>query len=180
MKNNKKYIKTNDGHIFKMTSNSDIFLKVSPYSMNEDRRIIYVELLKKINNNEASFINKNKALEDINSLWRDYEKEWVYNGNCYKIKKEHFCFNKAKEHRFLHRYTNVHGEESTFHSIYFLCMFHGKLCWVQHSHYYPQMQIYKFIDLETEPSYDDFIQWTNIKNLKNIYWKNYEGKWVVI
>ena len=45
---------------------------------------------------------------------------------------------------------------------------------------YPQMEIYKFTNLETEPSYTDFMQWTNVKNLKNIYWKNYEGKWVVI
>ena len=59
-------------------------------------------------------------------------------------------------------------------------MFHGKLCWVQHSQYYPQMEIYKFTNLETEPSYTDFIQWTNVKNLKNIYWKNYEGKWEIV
>ena len=125
-------------------------------------------------------MNKNKALEEINALWRDYEKEWVHCGSVYKIKKEYFCFNKAKEHRFLHTYTNLHGEQSTFYSRYFLCMFHGKLCWVQHSHYYPQMQIYKFTNLETEPSYTDFMQWTNVKNLKNIYWKNYEGKWEVV
>lgn len=176
----RKFIKTNDGHIFKITSNKDVYLKVSPYSINEDRRVDYKVLLEKINNNEASFLNKNKALEEINALWRDYEKEWVYCGNRYKIKKAHFSFSQAKEYHFTHTYTYRNGEYRTYTSIYFLCMFHGKLCWVQHSHYYPQMEIYKFTDLETEPSYDDFIQWTNIKNLKNIYWKNYEGKWVVI
>ena len=127
-----------------------------------------------------SLIVSAKALEEINALWRDYEKEWVHCGIVYKIKKEHFCFGKAKEHRFLHRYTNAHGEQSTFQTRYFLCMFHGKLCWVQHSHYYPRMELYKFTNLDTEPSYTDFIQWTSINNIKNVYWKNFEGKWEVV
>ena len=180
MKKNKKFIKTNDGHIFKMTSNSDVFLKVSPYSVNEDRRVNYNELLNKINNNEASFISNNKALEEINSLWRNYEKEWMYNGNRYKIKRDYFRFGQAKEHTFSHTYTDRNGEQHTYHSRYYLCMFHGKLCWIQHTQYYPQMELYKFTNIDTEPSYTDFLQWTNIKNIKNIYWKNYEGKWVII
>ena len=59
-------------------------------------------------------------------------------------------------------------------------MFHGKLCWVQYSHYYPRIELYKFTNLDTEPSYTDFIQWTSIKNIKNVYWKNFEGKWEVV
>ena len=176
----KTFIKTNNGEIYKITSNNDIFLKVSPYSINEDRRKNRNELINMIDKNEAHFINKKKAFEEINALWRDYEKEWVYNGNVYKIKKEYFRFGQAKEYKFPKTYTDRNGEQRTYVSTYFLCMFHGKLCWVQHSQYYPQMEIYKFTNLETEPSYTDFIQWTNVKNLKNIYWKNYEGKWVVI
>ena len=175
-----KFIKTIEGDIYKVTSNKDIFLKVSPYSINEDRRINAEILLEKINNNEAFYMNKNKALEEINALWRDYEKEWVHCGIVYKIKKEHFSFGKAQEHIFCHRYTDRNGEQRTYQSRYFLCMFHGKLCWVQHTQYYPRIELYKFTNLDTEPSYTDFIQWTNVKNLKNIYWKNYEGKWEVI
>ena len=67
-----KFIKTIEGDIYKVTSNKDIFLKVSPYSINEDRRINAEILLEKINNNEAFYMNKNKALEEINALWRYY------------------------------------------------------------------------------------------------------------
>ena len=50
-----KFIKTIEGDIYKVTSNKDIFLKVSPYSINEDRRINAEILLEKINNNEAFY-----------------------------------------------------------------------------------------------------------------------------
>ena len=176
----KKFIKTNDGHIYKRTSNEEVYLKVSPYEIGEDRRINSNVLFQMIKDGNASIINKKKAFEEINALWRDYEKEWVYNGNVYKIKKEHFCFSQAKEHKFPHTYIGHDNERHTYVSRYFLCMFHGKLCWVQHTQYYPRIELYKFTNLDTEPSYTDFIQWTSIKNIKNVYWKNFEGKWEIV
>ena len=38
--------------------------------------------------------------------------------------------------------------------------------------HYPQVQLYKFEDINKMPSWDDFAQWTNVKNCKVIYEDN--------
>lgn len=179
-KKNMKFIKTNEGHIFKITSDPNIFIKVSPYSSNEDRRLSAENLLKMISEKKATFLNKAKALEEINSLWRNTESKWIYCGKQYKTKNEYFSFSQAKKYTFNHTYKNSRGEECNYTSTYYICVYHGKLYWVQNCQYYPQLYLYKFKNIDIEPSYDDFAQWTNIKNIKNLYEKNYEGKWVCV
>lgn len=175
----KKFIKTNDGHIYKRTSNAEVYLKVSPYEIGEDRRINSNVLFQMIKDGNASIINKNKALEEINTLWGEYGREWVFNGKQYKIKKnESYKIGSAKKHIFQRSYVNRNGERIYYPITYYLGVFHGKLCWFEYSQYYPQMEVYEFENLDNEPY--NFMQWTNIKNIKHLYEKNYEGKWVVI
>lgn len=59
----RKFIKTNDGHIFKITSNKDVYLKVSPYSINEDRRVDYKVLLEKLTIMKHHFLIRIKHLK---------------------------------------------------------------------------------------------------------------------
>ena len=179
-KKNTQFIKTNKGHIYRVTSNPNIFIKVSPYKQNEDRRVSINVLSNMITNNNATFLNKNKAFEEINSLWRNVESKWFYCGKQYKTKNEHFRFSQARKYTFNHTYINTRGEECHYTSTYYVCVYHGKLYWVQNSHYYPQLELYKFRSIDVEPSYNDFAQWTNVKNIKNLYEKNYEGKWVCV
>ena len=175
-----KYIKTNEGHIYKMTSNNDIFIKVSPYKRCEDRRIETNTLMEMINDNKASPLKVNKALAEINQLWRNYQEKWVYCGYVYKTTLEPFSFKKAKEHKFVHHYVDWLGREQTYTNTYYVCMHHGRICWVRHTQYSPRLHLYKFTNIDTEPDCCDIVQWTSINNLKNIYMKNYDGTWIYV
>lgn len=177
---NIKYVKTNDGHIYKLTSNPNVFIKVSPYEPSEDRRIYSTELFNMINGNNATRLTKRQALEEINTLWRNHTSKWVYCGRQYKNKNEHFSFSEAKKYKFTFKFINYKGEECTSTRVWFICVHNGRLYWVQNSQYYPQLCLYEFKDVNTEPSYNDFVKWTNIKNIKNLYEKDYNGKWICI
>ena len=66
-----KYIKTVKGDIYKRTSNKNVYLKMSPWDINEDRRLQYDELKNMIDNGEASVITQAKAREELNVIWRE-------------------------------------------------------------------------------------------------------------
>lgn len=53
---------------------------------------------------------------------------------------------------------------------YYLCWFRGKLYWIDYDYsHYPRVRLYKFEAINKMPSWDDFAQWTNVKNCKVIY-----------
>lgn len=176
---NNVYYKTIFGDIYKKTNNPEIYIKVSPWDNDEDRRLSFSTIVEMVNNGQASKLNKNKAREELNTIWREAKRHWVYNGNYYKSEGT-VCNTGGKQptYTWKHKYTNQYtGKEFECEYTWKLCMFQGHIYWYQITQYYPQVQLETFNGIDVDPFYSDYVRWTNIKNLKPIFKKNYSGKW---
>lgn len=172
------YVKLQNGHIYKLVSNGEHYLRMTPLDKIEDRRVNcgYIEAL--ITTGEAKKIKPQSACEEINKLWDDFEAKWTYNSKQYKTLKKPFKLNEAKKYEFKHKGTAYDGEKYEFKFTYYLCYYHGQLCWLGcPMHYFPRVTIYKFESFDKEPSFGDSIKWVDIKHVRNVYEKNYDGKW---
>lgn len=165
----KFYIK--DNIVYKEITSHEIpyLLKMSPWQIGEDRRVF------DFNIKDYKSIKENKAKELINKQWDEDEREWVFDGNTYKVynslqndfKTTYDNPRNIKEHFF----TNTIGRIG-FPVRYYICMFQGKLHWMLSNSYYPQVQLYKFINIDTKPT--TFAQWASAKHCKIVYKNNTE------
>lgn len=169
---NTKYIISGNNEVYKVIPDEDYVLKVSPWNIGEDRRLSKYEI-----GDDFKSVNFNKAREIINDQWDRDEREWDFDGHTYKVYnskekdyKTTFEYpSDIQPYEFEYSYTDTEGNSRMYMHRYYLCMFQGKIYWLQLSQYNPQVQLYNFIDIYTEPSYRGFAQWTNVKHCKKIY-----------
>lgn len=163
-----QYIKTTSGDIYKQTLNPDVYIKVSPWDPEEDRRLPSKTINEMVNNNQASKLNMNKALEELNTIWREAKRHWIHNGRYYKSEGT-ICNAKGKE--------KTYSWKNSYHKDWKLCMFQGHIYWYRNTQYNPRVELVLFEGVDVEPTYCKHSRWTNIKNLKPIYKKNNFGNW---
>lgn len=180
------YYKTPDGRIFKYNVENDYFLLCTPWEKGEDRRKKHVDIP------DAVKYNKHKAVQEINEIWRNTAFKWEHNGKKFEtrgtmydekiITTEHWEFNGRKhsynvtnykglfslcpEHKFTYPY-KFRGETKYGTDIYYLCMYQGKLVWVQKTQYIPQVYYYKFEGIDVLPKIR--VGWTNINCLRPVF-----------
>ena len=160
----------NNNVIYKTTKNSTHLLKVSPWEQGEDRRLFPYE----VSDSKLKKISFSSAMKLLNKQFADYENEWTYKGKKYKILKSTFPESTFKDGRsepylFPNFYTDSAGVRRGHYDKFYLTWFRGKLYWICGFAYYPQVMLYHFKDIDTRPTYNDFAQWTNVKNCKIIY-----------
>lgn len=172
----KFYIK--DDIIYKEITSSDPthLLKLSPWDMNEDRRIFDYNI------KDYKTIDKSKAYCWINRQWDEDNREWEFNGFKYRVYNSFkTCFRYTFENRYSdmiqHEFTTTYKWYNTNYAYkekYFLCMYQGKIYWVEIGQYCPQVRLYKFIDINTGPKLNDFVRWAKSNHCKKIYKLNTE------
>lgn len=174
MKINKgEWFITDDNRIYKALD--DHLLLMSPNYNNEDRRLFDFET-KGI---KLAKISKTKALEEINKQFADFETEWEFGGKTFKVLKnseknstfKNYSGNLNSFGKFkVHSYKDRNGNTRQNCDAYHLCWFRGKIYWCEITQYFPRIYLFKFNDIDIFPKWnDDFVQWTNAKDLKIIY-----------
>lgn len=167
-----KFYINKKGIVYKTTKDPSILLKMSPWEIGEDRRLFTSE------DKKITQIPSNKAMQLINEQFANYERTWEFNGKKYKIlnsseKGATYLDGRGQYIKEVHHRIYENGYISVCELQYYLCWFRGKLYWLESDwEHYPQVQLYKFEDINKMPSWDDFAQWTNVKNCKVIYEDN--------
>ena len=172
--NTKFFLDKKNNNVYKLTNDSSTLLKLSPWEIGEDRRVFNFE------KKEKKFVSIpfHKAMELINEQFANYERTWEFNGKRYKIlnsseKGATYLDGIGQYIKEVYHRIYENGYVSVSVLQYYLCWFRGKLYWMDSDwKYYPQVQLYKFEDINKMPSWDDFAQWTNVKNCKVIYEDN--------
>lgn len=164
-----KYFINKNNEIYKTCRN--YLIKISPWKSGEDRRLFRFE------QGGLKEIKKRDAIELSNRLWDLDERVWQFGNNYYKVfnsVETNFSYTLNNDslnwtkHKFEHTGKGFDGKDYVYYHFYYLCMYKGKLYWAAF-HYYPRVTLYKFSDINTEPSYDDFAQWSSAKHCKLIY-----------
>lgn len=80
----KVYFIDNKGVIYKYIFNKNHFVKLTHWSIGEERRVNVEFLSKEYNNKELKELKQTKACELANIYWNSHTREWEYNGKKYK------------------------------------------------------------------------------------------------
>lgn len=169
----KFYLNEETNEVYKQTNDDCILIKISPWGKGEDRRLYKSNPIF----NKLKQISFNKAMNLVNKLFEDYSTEWEYEGNTYYIKKSSefdatFYRNECKQSKHIFQEQSSFDTNVIFQYTFYIVWFRGKIYWMLLTgQYYPQIQLYKFKDINTMPKFSDFAQWTNIKNCKVIFKK---------
>lgn len=146
-------------------------IKISPWKSGEDRRLFRFE------QGDLKEIKKRGAIELSNKQWDQEERIWQSGNNFYKVFNSidtnfsHTLDNDNLDwtkHKFEHIGKRFDGKDYIYYNIYYLCMYKRRLYWAA-LYYYPRIILYKFSDISTEPSHNDFVQWCSAKHCKLIY-----------
>lgn len=151
-----------DKNIIKYSEKSGYFLMMTGWdkTKNHDRRILPCM----INDDKFEKINKNKALEMINTYWNSGVRTWEFNGVKYDNSCENICH--CPWHEFEHSWFGHDNIKHTNKYSYKLVWHQGHIYWACWHHYYPRTLLYEFVDLNTEPH--DFVKWTKADNCRGI------------
>lgn len=80
----KVYFTDNNGVIYKYIYNKNHFVKLTHWSIGEERRVNVEFLSKEYNNKELKELKQTKACELANKYWNSLTREWEYSGKKYK------------------------------------------------------------------------------------------------
>ena len=83
-KHKKVYFINNKGVIYKYIFNKNHFVKLTHWSIGEERRVDVEFLSKEYNNKELKELKQTKACELTNKYWNSLTREWEYNSKKYK------------------------------------------------------------------------------------------------
>ena len=161
-------------NIWKYT-NKGYFLKVSPWESGEDRRVNCYQIEEKIKSGKLTqYSAKDKLFEKLNKRWDNATYEWTYNGDVFQVdlpNKNGEDFYKAPIHKFSHFYEDLQGNKHEYFSTYRIVFFNGNIYWATPYHYWPQVQLYKFISEDKEPEIqlNSYFRWVKGYHLRPIY-----------
>lgn len=79
-KHKKVYFIDTEGVIYKYISNKNNFVKLTHWTIGEERRVAIKDLI----NKELKELKQTKACELTNKYWNSLTREWEYNGKKYK------------------------------------------------------------------------------------------------
>ena len=157
-------------NVWKYVKAKDHFIKVTPWEPGEDRRVNRFEIEKLINKNELTQMkNKSAVNEIINNRWREVDYSWEYKGRTYYVDPFHStkdCM-KAPQHAFRHTYKDASEKEPEYFSKYRLGFHNGHIVWFNPYHYFPQLCIWPFEDINKEPK--GYNSWGNANSVRPIY-----------
>lgn len=157
-------------NVWKYIKSKDHFIKLTPWKQGEDRRVNRFEIEKLIVKNALTQMkNKPAVHEIINNRWREVDFSWVFRGRTYYVdsfKSYNDCM-KAPQHIFRHTHKDANGKEHEYFSKYRLGFHNGKIVWFNPYHYFPQLYIWAFEDINKEP--EGYNSWSNAKSIRPIY-----------
>lgn len=174
----KFYLIDKDGVVYCHNAKSPYFLKMTHWKSGDDRRIPFNDLMNKMSNNKDTLIKEirgEKANRIVNEYWDKVCVRWEYDGVPYKVLprddyehekgyngNDYISLKDVPRHKF---YDSLIKNSDT----YFLAWYQGHLFWVDAAHhYFPQVILYKFKDINIAPSWKDGMMWTNVNHIKPI------------
>lgn len=164
-KHNNIWKHTKEGH----------FLKITPWESGEDRRVNVFQIESLIKSGKLTqYSAKSKIFEMLNKRWDEITWSWEYNGDRFDVdlqSKNGNDFYKAPVHNFRHTYKDQTGKEHEWFSSYRIVFYNGNIYWATPYHYWPQVQLYKFVSVDQEPnsSLDGWFRWVKGNHLRPVY-----------
>ena len=163
----KKFILFDNNAVYKQTTHEDgHYIKISPWEVGEDRRMSKEMIIDALNNGTAKSLNKTKAKEIVNQLFRKIDYSWIHDNKLYCVFSDNnpraFLYNNltnAVQHKYPY-YGNL-----TLN--YYLVYYNGKIYWAHIGQYYPRVMLYEFQGGDTEPGLP--CMRTSVKHVKIIY-----------
>lgn len=162
-------------NVWKYIKSKDHFIKVTPWKPGEDRRVNRFEIEKLIQKNLLTQMkNKSAVHEIINNRWREVDYSWEYNGKTFHVEqfKSYDDCMKAPLHTFIHKYKDINGNKHEYYERYRIGFHNGKIVWFAPYHYFPNLCIWAFEDINKEP--EGFNSWANAKSIRPIYNEIYD------
>ena len=157
-------------NVWKYVKTKDHFIKVTPWKPGEDRRVNRFEIEKLITSNALTQMkNKPTVHEIINNRWREVDFSWEFNGKKFYVdpyKSMDECM-KAPLHKFVHKYKDFEGKQREYCESFRIGFHNGKLVWFAAYHYFPQLCMWPFEDVNKEPT--GYHYWGNAKSVRPIY-----------
>ena len=165
----KKFILFGNNVVYKQTTHEDgHYIKISPWEVGEDRRMSKEKIIDALNNGSAKSLNKTKAKEIVNQLFRKIDYSWIHDNKLYCVFSDNnpraFLvnnFDKAVKHP----YTIYGDRKKDFYLVYY----NGKIYWTTMTQYNPRVNLWEFNGFDSEPTDYYPCAWTSIKNLRIIY-----------
>ena len=161
----KVYFIDNNGVIYKYIFNKNHFVKLTHWSIGEERRVDVEFLFKEYNNKELKELKRTKACELTNKYWSSITREWEYNWRKYKVLSIKDGLTQGidpekdgKLHIFPKEYFR-----------YYIGLYQNRIIWYTYNSYDGSCLIFKFIDINKQPSvYDDFCGYISRKGIQPI------------
>lgn len=125
-----------------------IFVKLTHWSIGEERRVNVEFLSKEYNNKELKELKQTKACELANIYWNSHTREWEYNGKKYKAlskeDRELYCPNiRPKAHKFK-------SKEVGYRPTFWIGLYQNRIVWYT---IFPEgCVILKFHSIDKEPT----------------------------
>lgn len=144
----KVYFIDNEGVIYKYIFNKNHFVKLTHWSIGEERRVDVEFLSKEYNNKELKELKQTKACELANKYWNSLTREWEYNGKKYKaLSKEdrelYYPNIRPKAHKFK-------GKEVGYRPTFWIGLYQNRIVWYT---IFPEgCVILRFHSIDKEPT----------------------------
>jgi len=177
MKDFKSYPFVVDKHnnVWKYIKDKEHFIKVTPWKVGEDRRVNKFVIEKLIIKNVLTQMkDKSKVHEIINNRWREINYSWIHDDKIYYVEEfnsKNDCL-KAPVHKFKHIYKDRYGKKHEYFEEYRIGFYNGNIVWFNPYHYFPQLCVWEFKDINKEPV--GYNHWTSAKIVRPIYNDKYE------
>lgn len=157
----KYYIKNNIVYLLKESFKEFYLLRLSPPFKNKDRRVF---LRKRDDLNSYKRISPQKAQENVNKKWREFEEEWEFNGKTYRV-----LDHELQGSTYYNTIGIRHQVENDPDSIFYLCYNQGRVCLMSYNSDQGRVCLSKFKIINDKLYVGDKIKWTSTKNCKIIY-----------
>lgn len=165
-KHKKVYFIDTDGIIYKYIYNKNHFVKLTHWSIGEERRVDVEDLIHK----KLKELKANKANELTNQYWNNLTREWEYNGRKYKVLsiKDGLAqgIDPEKDGK-LHIASKNYNDVFTVNHRCYVGLYQNRIVWYSYDSYIEKCVMYKFINIDTI-SISHPIGHTNKKNIRPI------------
>lgn len=166
----KVYFIDNKGVIYKYIFNKNHFVKLTHWSISEERRVEVEYLSKEYNNKELKELKATKANELTNQYWNNLTREWEYDGRKYKVLsiKDGLAYGISPEDD-----GKLHIASKNYSGLYiinrrcYVGLYQNRIVWYIYDSYIEKCAMYKFININTI-STSCLIGYTNKKNIRPI------------
>lgn len=150
----KVYFIDNKGVIYKYIFNKNHFVKLTHWSIGEERRVEVEFLSKEYSNKELKELKQTKACELTNKYWNSLTREWTFKGHRYKVLSIQDGLSQGidpeddgKVHIFSRNYNTFIVNRG-----FYIGLYQNRIIWYTYDSYVEKCIMYKFINKSIMPT----------------------------